>query len=356
MRWVRSAAVVLAVAVLSMGLAKRQQTGRITLEEPVRGVTISTHRGGREWGDPRVVKPTLAAVEALGTNWVAFHPYARIDEDGTVRFREWSSDDPPAFLTEPIRQAHTAGLKIFIKPHLAYWGSPFSWRGEIRFEDAASWDRFFRTYERWIVAVARATRAADAFAVGTELDQTLAHSSAWREIVRQVRREHDGLLTYAANWTDFEKVDFWGDLDAVGVQAYFPLVEPSGATSDAGRPPTEDQLEAAWTQLMDRMSAYSRQHDRPVLFTELGYNRSWNTAREPWSSQTDGPDAEALQRLCTRVALEAIEREPSVLGAFLWKWFPEPRPVGRDFQLAAPGMRETIRSVWREATGPRRAR
>ena len=318
------------------------------LDAPVRGITISTHRGGREWGDRSVLEPTLAAVTEVGASWVAFHPYARIEGDGTVRFREWLDGEPPAHLVEPIRRAHAAGLRILIKPHLAYWGSPFSWRGEIEFAEQEQWDRFFETYERWIVAVARATKSADAFAVGTELDKTLDHQGAWKRIVRRVRAEHDGLLTYAANWTDFERVGFWGELDAIGIQAYFPLVGP--AETSSSRPPEETELRASWVQLMKRLAAYSDDQRRPILFTELGYNRSWQTAREPWSSHTDGPDAEALQRLCTRIALEAIERERSVVGAFLWKWFPEPRPVGRDFQAASPGMRETIRAVWRADT------
>jgi hypothetical protein len=53
-----------------------------------------------------------------------------------------------------------------------------------------------------------------------------------------------------------------------------------------------------------------------------------------------------VQRRCTRAALEAIENEPSVIGSFLWKWFPEPRPLGRNYRVASPAMRELLREVW----------
>ena len=81
------------------------------------------------------------------------------------------------------------------------------------------------------------------------------------------------------------------------------------------------------------------------MLTELGYNRSKNAASEPWSYPVDA-DMEPLQMRCMTVALRAIEIEPSIVGSFLWKWFPEPRPVGRNFQLATEGMRSAIGRVW----------
>ncbi len=301
----------------------------------VRGITVSTHRGGREWGDRAVMAPTFREVAGVGANWVSIHPYAGISADGSVSQR--GSEDF-SWLQEPIREAHAQGLQILIKPHLAYWGSPFSWRGEITFNDDAAWNRFFDSYQSWITAVAKATVGADAFAVGTELDKTLDHESEWRTVIEAVRKHNGAALTYAANWTDFERVPFWDQLDAIGIQAYFPI--------SAEERPREEVLRAAWSDRMAQLADYSKRTQRPVVFTELGYSRTWLAAREPWLAQTDEEDAEVLQRLCLRIALEAIEAEPTVVGSFLWKWFPEPRAVGRDFQMAAPGVRTEIRSAW----------
>jgi len=82
------------------------------------------------------------------------------------------------------------------------------------------------------------------------------------------------------------------------------------------------------------------------VFTELGYSRTWSAAREPWLAGIDAAAAVSLQKLCLKVALEAIEQEPSVVGSFLWKWFPEPVAVGRDFQLASPEVREELQGLW----------
>ncbi len=306
-------------------------------ELPVRGVTVSTHRGGREWGDREIMTATYKELVSVGANWVAIHPYARIASNGEVSVR---SEDM-AWLSEPIKAAHALGLQILIKPHLAYWGSPFSWRGEITFDEPAEWERFFESYTQWIVGVAEATVGADAFAVGTELDKTLSHEAEWRQIISRIETVNGAALTFASNWTDYWRVPFWDALDAIGIQAYFPLSQDER--------PSEATLRAAWVSRMNELRKFSSDWQKPIVFTELGYSRTWIAAREPWLARTEEQESESLQRLCLRLALEAIEQEPAVVGSFLWKWFPEPRPVGRDFQMAAPGVREELRSVWRSS-------
>ncbi len=304
----------------------------------VRGIHLSTHGNGRDWGST-VMGPTCEDVATVGANWIATHPYASIREDGTVAWRKFDPADPPQELVNPIRAAHRHGLRILIKPHLAYWGTKFSWRGEIDFgSDEAAWDRFFTTYTAWIEAVAEACAEANGFCIGTELDKTIHYESEWRHITARVRAKTKAPLTYAANWTDFERVKFWDVLDVVGVQGYFPLAEVASAPTD--------KLRTSWRALAARLAKYGDRVNRDVLFTELGYNRTTLAAIEPWGYRTEGESAEPFQAQCMEIALAAIETEPRLVGSFLWKWFPGPSPVGRNFQLATPRMREAIGTVW----------
>jgi len=305
----------------------------------IRGVTVSTHRSGQEWGSDSM-RPTMEQLRELGADWIAIHPYAGVRGDGTIRiYRGLDPKSPPEEIVRPIREAHALGLKILIKPHLAYWGSPFAWRGDIGFaEDEAAWERFWTGYKDWIVKLAQIGREADGFVVGTELALTLGHEDRWVDLIGAVREVSDAPLTYAANWDKYESVPFWNELDAIGVQAYFPLVDAETET-------TEATVRAGWAKWSERLAAFSKAQERPVLFTELGYNHSPNTAREPWAGGP-GDGEEAVQALCTRVALETIEREETIVGTFLWKWFPEPHPAGRDFRLATPTMRGVIRDAW----------
>lgn len=327
----------LLLAALAAGRAPRPQddTARI------RGLTISTHGNGDDWASDRIAHACQDAQD-LGANWIAVHPYAGITQLGEVR--PWQGRDNPEPIARPIREAHARGLKVLIVPHLAEWGSGFGWRGDIGFGAAddsnVRWTRFFAGYGDWLAGIAEVAHDADALVVGSELDQTITHAAQWREVIGRVRTRTRAPLTYAANWTDYQRVPFWDALDAVGIDAYFPLVDDSVVT------PTRQDLERGWKRHMADIAAFARRHDKHVVFTELGYNRSLRAAHTPWAYQTHGAEAEPLQTMCLEVALRAVEAEPRVVGCFLWKWFPPPRRVSRNFQLATPANIEVIKRVW----------
>ena len=137
--------------------------------------------------------------------------------------------------------------------------------------------------------------------------------------------------------TDFMGRDMLSRI-IIGIQAYFPLADSTNVGSE--------ELTRAWRERMTELRAFAEEHNRRIVFTELGYNRSFAAPIRPWESRVDGREAETMQEACLRIALAAVEEEPTVAGAFLWKWFPNPRPVGRTFQLATPRLKQAIAEVW----------
>ena len=303
----------------------------------VRGIIISTHGGGQDWGRDEMV-PTLRDIKQLGANWVAIHPYAGISKDGTVSLRSIDPSEAPIYWTRPIAEAHAMGLKISITPHLAYWRSGFQWAGEIEFQTDEEWARFWTTYRHWILTLAQTCQDADAFVIGTELDKTVHHEKEWRALIADVRKIFKGPITFASNWSDYQRVPFWDALDVIGIQAYFPL--------SAKENPTEQDIRQGWEKRIQELRAYSIKHNRNIVFTELGYNQSYSAAAEPWGYRVDDEGARPLQEMCWRIAFEAIASEPRIVGSLLWKWFPLPRPFGRDFQLATDHIMPIIAQAW----------
>lgn len=329
LRWIVAVAA-MGVTTFCLGAADRPA---------IRGVVISCQTWGHEWGSDAMVE-ALREVKALGANWVQIHPYAGVSRDGTVSMGRLPEDgSTPRWLSRPIEEAHALGLRIAIVPHLAGWRAGWKWRGDITFETAEQWQRFFATYQAWIVRMAQYCREADGFSVGSELDRTIpGHETEWRKMIAAVRNETRAALTYGANWPDYRAVPFWDALDVIGISAYFPLVSHD-------RTPTAAEIDAAWRRIYPEIAQYARAQNREVVFLELGYDASTRAALEPWVSGRGEPGGPAVQELCLDRALAALQGPTGVMGAFLWKWFPgEYRR--EDYKLQSPALRQVIGRHW----------
>jgi hypothetical protein len=311
----------------------------------IHGMTISTQTAGSEWGTDGF-ELELDRLAALGINWVAIHPYAGVRGDGTVRFRELDPEDPPVWLARSISAAHARGMSILIKPHLAYWGSPFAWRGEIAFETPEASERFWKGYSDWTLQLASASKEADAFCVGTELERQMDRKAEWLTLIAEVRKRTKARLSYSANWDGIERVPFWDALDAIGVQAYFPLPAAPGP----GGIPAAQSLREAWGPHLKMLRELSKSTGKPVFFAELGYDQTLTANVEPWkgisSRQSPSDEARQLQLRCLKVAFEILDEESDWLrGAFLWKWFVGPFRW-ENFKLDHPDARKLIQAEW----------
>lgn len=303
----------------------------------LRGMTVSCPTWGPIWGSPAMAD-SLEELSSLGVEWISIHPYARVRRDGSLRFRPTADLE---FLERAVELVEARKLRLFWKPHLAYWGS-FDWRGDIEFgEDEAAWQRFFAHYREFIVDQARfaARHGIPVLAVGVELEATTHREREWRQILTAVRRVYGGRVVYAANWDRLQRVPFWDAVDSIGVQAYFPL--------SADPAPGREALRAGWEKPLARLEDLSKRHGKPVLLTEIGYARSTTAAATPWSNHTESsPEARRARARLLDVALERLPREPWIEGMFWWKWMPGPTRHDRDFSMKDSEARDALRRHW----------
>ncbi|MFQ5350178.1 MAG: hypothetical protein ACE5EG_07035, partial [Thermoanaerobaculia bacterium] len=304
----------------------------------MRGMVVSCPTWGPIWGSPLMAE-SLAEIRQLGVEWIAIHPYAGVLRNGTIRITPAEST---GFLERAVKLTREAGMKLFWKPHLAYWGS-FDWRGDIAFgADEAAWRRFFDGYREFIIDQARfAERAgAELFAVGVETDATTLREGEWRRIVAAVRQVYTGKITYAANWDNLQGIGFWDAVDVIGVHAYFPL-----AYQDS---PDAETLRRGWDAPLESLQRLAdAEGGKPVVFAEIGYNRSPDAARRPWEYEIrDSAETRALRKRLIEVALARLEAEPLVHGLFWWKWIPGDDRFDRDFSMRDPEAREALSRHW----------
>lgn len=319
------------------GSSGNETAARAERGDFMRGMTVSCPGAGQIWGSS-AMRAALETLVPLGVDWVALHPYAWIGRDGEVRFRRAAET---GYLDQAVAMARDAGISLFWKPHLGYWGS-FEWRGKIQFgNDEAAWQRFFDGYQRFIVDQASfaAQHALPLFAVGVELEATMHREKEWREVIAAVRKVYSGTITYAPNWDGVERVPFWDALDLIGVQAYFPLSQAAA--------PTVDELVAGWQGPIDQLRELSGRHGgKKVVFTEIGYNRSEKAASEPWDyGVEDTAASRALRRNLIDASVQVTERDPLVAGIFWWKWMPG--NVGRsNFSMRDEEAMAALRRAW----------
>lgn len=305
-----------------------------------RGVIVSCPRAGQIWGSPQMAE-SLQELQTLGVKWISIHPYAGVRSDGTIRFRPTAET---GYLARAVDLVSSAGMKLFWKPHLAYWGS-FQWRGAIDFgDDQQAWRRFFDGYRGFIVDQARFAEGSgvELLSVGVEYEKTTRFETEWRQIIAAVREVYTGKITYAANWDSLAAVPFWDAVDLIGVHAYFPLSDQLS--------PDRDELWQAWEGPLEQLETLSREHKgKPVLFAEIGYSRSPEAALKPWVPENrDTPAVRALRQDLIDVALRRIETTPFVAGMFWWKWIPGNDRWDRDFSMKDSEARAPLSEHWGE--------
>jgi hypothetical protein len=266
----------------------------------------------------------------LGANWVSITPFGRVWDLAPTGI-SMSFEQPfvknRADVIRAIEQAHAEGLRVLVVPHL--WVESGGWRGEINPGDNQAWQRWAEAYRGFLLEwaeVARESRA-EMLAVGVELRTwvTTSRAPSFIDIVRAVRGVYPGLLTYAANWDDVEQTVIWGELDVIGINAFYPLAEKPGVNLE--------QLLEGGERVRERGETLAKAWNKPVLFTEFGYTTRSDPALRPWEWPEHLSDVrvdELAQADAYRALLAPLVDQTWFAGFFVWRLFSDPDDVSQE--------------------------
>lgn len=236
-----------------------------------------------------------------------------------------SSDDR---LIKLITLARDTGLEVVLVPTIGDFRGLS--RSDIRMRTEDDWREWFRQYEQFVSDVADLARASGAagLTIGMELRGTVGREEQWRAVAEAARSRFGGWLTYAANWDDYQRVQWWDAVDYVGVQAYFELGGPPEGTTGGER---QRFFRDNWRPIRDRLEGVSRAFDRPVLFTEIGYPSRVGGAERPWDWREEGEPDAGLQADAYTAAFQTFWNQPWFAGMYWWKWYASERLHARDW-------------------------
>jgi hypothetical protein len=322
----------------------------------VRGVTLgpieSLRHPGRGYGTEASGRALDEAV-AMGATWVSITPFGRVADltpRGIDLTFEAPFDDNRAAVMRVARQAHDRGLRVLVVPHL--WVESGEWRALIDPKDDAGWDKWAHDYARFVLAWAAVARDAkvDMLSVGVELRSwvTTSRVGSMIDIIHDVRAVYPGLLTYSANWDDVGDTLLWGELDLVGINAFYPLTDKKGASLPV--------LLSGGRRVASEVEALSRELRKPVVLTEIGYTTRADPAVEPWiwpdGMQNVVIDQEAQAAAYTAIIAPFIDA-PWCAGFFVWRLYADPDDVSQEPEFGFSPRGKLAELILRDAFGAR---
>ena len=283
---------------------------------------------------------TLAYLKETGYDTIAIMvPAYQEDLDSKEVFTNDGPDgDTPTIeaLAHAVEVCHKIGLRVMIKPHV----DPRTNEARINIMPSAEW---FDSYEKFVVKYAEFSQEnnVEIFCIGTELEATTfsAWDGRWREIIQKTKQVYTGIVTYAANWTEYKEVPFWDLMDYIGIDAYFPLAE----TDD----PTPQELVAAWEARANEIDEWLKQKgltEKGVILTEIGYPSSNGAGRQPWVAISNVED-QAEQAACMEATFSVLTKRSWFKGYYIWQYFPQDRWSPLGFTVKGKQAEEVIKKM-----------
>ncbi len=299
----------------------------------VRGITIgpieSSLHPERGYGSElsgRAMKET----RRLGATWVSITPFGRVwdlESTGVDPTFEAPFQQNRESVTRAIEQAHAQGLRVLLVPHL--WVETGGWRALIDPKTDDGWRRWAASYREFLLGWAAVARdaGADMLSVGVELRSwvTTTRAPSFSAIIDDVRTVYPGLLTYAANWDDVHQTVILGDLDVIGINAFYPLTEVENASLA--------KLVAGGQGVADKLRDLATAWEKPVLFTEIGYTTRRDPALRPWEWPDHMSDVvvdEGAQADAYWGLLAPLVDESWFAGFFVWRTYADPDDMSQE--------------------------
>lgn len=329
----------------------------------IRGVTVGPIESGLHPGKGYGSAPcarTMRDLARMGATWVSLTPFGRIwdlSPTGVDLSFEAPFETNRRAVADAVRQAHAEGLQVLLVPHL--WVESGDWRGELDLGTHERWAAWAKAYERFVVAWARIAEETqvDLFSVGVELRHwvTTSFAHTFLPILHAIREVYTGPITYSGNWDDIEQTVILGEIDVIGINAFYPLAEKDGASLEV--------LLEGGRRVAERGRALAERWQKPVLFNEMGYTTRKDPAIRPWEwpdRMNDVVVDQTAQAEAYFALLGPLLDEAWFAGFFVWRVYADPDDLSQEAEwgfsprgkLAELVMRDAFAAYW-AADGPR---
>ena len=273
---------------------------------------------------------SAAAIEKqaqLGANVIALVPYSYMSNAHKPSFlplmtRAGTETDEGLIVDHYY--ARKKNMMTALKPQI--WLGGNSWPGDVEMKTTEDWEAFFDYYYRWIrhYALLAEIHEMDLLCIGVEFAKvSLQKGEGWEKLIKKIRGIYSGPVTYAANWgKEFEASTFWGAVDYIGLNCYYPLSQNEEAT--------EEELRLAFEKVVDKAKAVSEKYGKPLIFTEIGFTSTTSPWIQPHKDGRGKSYNGESQLKCYKVVMAVLKEQDSWCNGILWWKYPSYLSNGGD--------------------------
>lgn len=286
--------------------------------EKIKGVNFVAPRA-------EIEASSLKHINNIHANWIAIIPYAYtpLKSNKVIFYKNhphWWGEGIEGVVSQ-INMAKKMNLKVMVKPHV--WVLEDGWAGNFKCESDEDWKEWEESYRKYILSYASICDSMDVdlFCFSTEYCKAVQlRPMFWNQLIQEIKMLYDGPLTYAANWDNYENVSFWGELDFIGIDAYFPLSDE--------KLPSKEEINKLWTRYLSDLESFSLSINKSIIFTEYGYRSCDYTTRSPWESMNGAKLNLSAQTVAYESFFESVWNKDWLEGGFVWKWHADHQNAG----------------------------
>ena len=273
----------------------------------------------------------IAQINQTNNNWIQICFLWFQQNASSTSIYPISNTPTDAQLTSIINYAKSVGLKTVLRPGINCQDG--EWRGEIGKnwnQNSNEWNLWFTNYTAMMTKYAKLAQElnVDMMSVGFEYSSLIKETEKWINVINEIKKYYKGPLRYDANWGNENRVEFWNELDYIGIDAYYPL----DASNDN---PTVSDLVKAWQPLItDFKNLSATYNNKKIIFAEIGYCSTNGANKNPaFCGSTLNIEA---QTNCYQAFFDAIYKQSFLQGVFWWDWATDPGNAGLQNKAFTP--------------------
>ena len=198
------------------------------------------------------------------------------------------------------------------------------------FIENEQWNLWFSNYTYFINYYANLSKQINSYThqyvIGRELVYTTQQNDQWLKLIDNIKTNslYKGKLRYDAMSGNENNVKFWSELDYIGIDAYYSLVNNTLS-------PTLDELINAWKPIASSLKSLHKQYNKYIIFGEVGYCSNHGTNIDPYKCLQSNQSLDInAQTNCYDAFFEGLWTQVPNYGVFFWSWHTDPNDKGNE--------------------------